>query len=111
MAYEYPTTTGVLRLLQIKGHWVVRFNRRQFGQWRSPDAAAIAVVRRYVHQKKHWRASDYQIRRDRVEGRRTVFHVTYLPDRKRAPMVGGGKSFEAFYDPARQKVTQVLYFQ
>ena len=75
------------------------------------DAAAIAVVRRYVHQKKHWRASDYQIRRDRVEGRRTVFHVTYLPDRKRAPMVGGGKSFEAFYDPARQKVTQVLYFQ
>lgn len=44
MAYEYPTTTGVLRLLQIERQWVVQFNCRQSGQWRSPDAAAIAVA-------------------------------------------------------------------
>jgi hypothetical protein len=44
MAYEYITAAGVVRLLRIQRSWAVQFNGRQCGQWRSPDAAAIAVA-------------------------------------------------------------------
>jgi hypothetical protein len=45
MAYEYPTAKGVLRLLRVQRRWALQFNGRRLGQWRSPDAAAIAAVR------------------------------------------------------------------
>jgi len=45
MAYEYPTAAGVLRLLRIQRRWALQFHGRQLGQWRSPDAAAIAAAR------------------------------------------------------------------
>lgn len=45
MAYEYDTDAGVVRLLRLKRHWVVRFRDRQGGTWRSADAAAAALAR------------------------------------------------------------------
>jgi hypothetical protein len=45
MAYEYPTPAGVLRLLRVQRHWAVQFKGRRSGDWRSPDAAAVAVAR------------------------------------------------------------------
>jgi hypothetical protein len=45
MAFEYPTASGVVRLLKVQRIWSVQFNGHQRGRWHSPDAAAIAVVR------------------------------------------------------------------
>jgi hypothetical protein len=45
MAYEYPTMQGVLRLRRIRMGWAAEFKGREFGAWRSPDAAAIALAR------------------------------------------------------------------
>ena len=45
MAFEYPTDTHVLRLIRIGRGWAVHFRGRQHGQWRSPEAAAIAAAR------------------------------------------------------------------
>jgi hypothetical protein len=44
MAYEYPTMAGVVRLLRVQRNWAIQFNSHLHGQWRSPDAAAIAVA-------------------------------------------------------------------
>jgi hypothetical protein len=45
MSYEYQTTAGVLRLLNIGHHWAVEFNDVFCGHWRSPDEAASAAAR------------------------------------------------------------------
>ena len=45
MAYEYPTSAGVLRLVQVQGQWLVHFAEHRTGRWPSPDAAAMAVAR------------------------------------------------------------------
>ncbi|HXT80653.1 MAG TPA: hypothetical protein VN702_13905 [Acetobacteraceae bacterium] len=46
MAYEYPTTVGVLRLFRDNNHWAMQFRgRRSTMQWPSPDAAAAAIAR------------------------------------------------------------------
>src|ERR1700726_4888511 len=74
------------------------------------DAVAVAVVSRYVQQHKRWKRVDYQIRRDRTEDECIVFLVTYLPEQK-SPMVGGGKTFEAYYDPRRGEVVKEMHFQ
>jgi hypothetical protein len=50
MAYEYPTTTGVLRLINVRGRWLVHFDGRRAGQWPSPDIAARAVA---LHRSGH----------------------------------------------------------
>ena len=71
---------------------------------------ATAVVDRYVQEHRHWKRSDYRIRRERTENRYVVFLVTYLPEQKR-PMVGGGETFEAYYDPAQRKVIKEMHFQ
>jgi hypothetical protein len=74
------------------------------------DAAAVAVVSGYVREHKHWKDADYQIRRDRTEDQCIVFLVTYLPEQKRA-VPGGGKTFEAYYDPTQRKVVKEMHFQ
>lgn len=74
------------------------------------DAAAVAVVNRYVQQHKHWKQTDYQIRRDRTEDQCIVFLVTYLPEQKRT-IIGGGKTFEAYYGPTQRKVVKEIHFQ
>jgi hypothetical protein len=74
------------------------------------DAAAVAVVNRYVQQHKHWKRADYLIRRDRTEDQCIVFLVTYLPDQKR-PGIGGGETFEAYYDSTQRKVVKEMHFQ
>jgi len=43
MAYEDPTSAGMLRLLRIQRRWAVQFRRHRLGEWHSPDAAAIAA--------------------------------------------------------------------
>jgi hypothetical protein len=45
MAYEYPTSVGILRLLRVQRRWAVQFGGRRSGEWHSPDAAAIAAAR------------------------------------------------------------------
>src|ERR1700744_450594 len=74
------------------------------------DISATAIVDRYVQDHKHWKRSDYRIRRDHIEGHFVVFLVTYLPDQKRVT-VGGGETFEAYYHPAKYKVAKEIHFQ
>ena len=45
MAYEYPSTAGAVRLIQVRGKWLLHFAGRRSGRWPSPDAAARAVAR------------------------------------------------------------------
>jgi hypothetical protein len=72
--------------------------------------SATAVVDRYVREHRHWKASDYRIRRDRTEDHYVVFLITYLPEQNR-PRIGGGKTFEAYYDLAKHKVIKEMHFQ
>ena len=44
MAFEYPTSAGVVRLVRAGGAWTVRFTGKGRGRWHSPDAAAKAVA-------------------------------------------------------------------
>jgi hypothetical protein len=44
VAFEHPTSAGVVRLTKAGRHWVVRFVGKARGRWRSPDAAAHAVA-------------------------------------------------------------------
>ena len=44
MAYEYPMTTGVVRLLRIQRNWAAQFSGHQRGRWPSPDVAVVAAA-------------------------------------------------------------------
>jgi hypothetical protein len=45
MAYEYPSTAGVVQLINTNGRWLLRFQGQRAGRWLSPDHAARAVAR------------------------------------------------------------------
>ena len=45
MAYEYPSTAGTVRLVQVRNQWLCHFAGRRSGNWPSPDVAARAVAR------------------------------------------------------------------
>jgi hypothetical protein len=80
------------------------------------DAHAISVVDRYVKAHKHWKKADYQIQRSQKEDHFIVFLVTYLPEQKpraeeKGLTAGGGETFAAYYDPAKQKVIKEMHFQ
>ena len=45
MAYEYPTTAGIVGLVQVQGRWLLHFEGRHAGSFPSADAAAKAVAR------------------------------------------------------------------
>jgi hypothetical protein len=45
MAYEYPSTAGTVRLMEVEGRWRLHFAGRRSGRWSSPDIAARAVAR------------------------------------------------------------------
>ena len=45
MAFEYPTSAGVVRLTKAGHAWTVRFVGKRRGRWHSPDDAAKAVAR------------------------------------------------------------------
>jgi hypothetical protein len=70
----------------------------------------ITIIRQYVATQKGWNPSDYKVERIRQENHYIVYMVTYLPD---ATILypGGGKSFEAYYDPATRKVVKEMRFQ
>ena len=44
MAFEYPTSAGVVRLIRTEGRWLLHYAGRRRGAWPSPDAAARAVA-------------------------------------------------------------------
>jgi hypothetical protein len=44
MAYEYPTTAGVLRLHRDQRSWFVEFKGARHGRWPSAEDAARAVA-------------------------------------------------------------------
>jgi hypothetical protein len=45
MAFEHPTSAGVVRLAEIGGVWTFSFIGKKHGHWRSPDGAARAAAR------------------------------------------------------------------
>ena len=45
MAYEYPSTAGVVHLIRADGRWLLHFQGKRAGPWLSPDQAARAVAR------------------------------------------------------------------
>jgi hypothetical protein len=45
MAFEYPSSAGTIRLVQLRGRWLAQFAGCQSGRWASPDVAAKAVAR------------------------------------------------------------------
>jgi hypothetical protein len=74
------------------------------------DVNGIAAVHRYVAAKKHWDSRSYRVEAGHREGKLVAYDVVFLADdTSRAP--GGGESFEAFYDPASDKIVKVLYGQ
>jgi hypothetical protein len=44
MAYEYPTTAGMIRLLRVGQCWAIEFDGCSNGRWHSPDDAVSAVA-------------------------------------------------------------------
>jgi hypothetical protein len=44
MAFEYPTVTGVVELINDGERWRVRYADRESGGWQSADDAARAVA-------------------------------------------------------------------
>jgi hypothetical protein len=45
MAFEYPTSAGLVQLTKVGRFWMFSFIGQRRGHWRSPDAAAHAVAR------------------------------------------------------------------
>ena len=44
MAYEYPSAAGVLRLMKVRGRWLVHYAGCRSGGWPSSDVAARVVA-------------------------------------------------------------------
>jgi hypothetical protein len=44
MAFEYPTSTGIIELVQVRERWLLRCAGRSRGAWPSAEAAATAVA-------------------------------------------------------------------
>ena len=44
MPFEYPTPSGVVRLIGAGGEWTFQYADRKRGCWSSPDIAALAVA-------------------------------------------------------------------
>jgi hypothetical protein len=45
MAFEHPTSVGVVELTESGRGWTLQYAGRTHGRWNSPDAAAEAVAR------------------------------------------------------------------
>jgi hypothetical protein len=45
MAYEYPSVAGMLRLMKVRGRWLIHYAGCWSGRWPSPDIAAKAIAR------------------------------------------------------------------
>lgn len=62
MSYEYASGVGLLRLVKVRGRWLLHFAGRSSGRWTSPDVAAKAIARhRSGHcewDRKHVEAPD-----------------------------------------------------
>ncbi len=48
MAFEYPTSAGVLRLTKEGRAWTLRYHDKRRGRWGSPDVAADAIARHAI---------------------------------------------------------------
>jgi hypothetical protein len=81
-----------------------------FGCSTPQDANGIAAVHRYVAAKKHWHSPSYRVEAGPREATLIRYDVVFLAGEK-SGVPGGGESFEAFYDPASDKIVRVLYGQ
>jgi hypothetical protein len=68
MAFEYPTSAGVVRLTKAGGAWTVRFIGKARGRWRSPDAAAKAVAS-YQTGLPQWDSQQEPVSQDIIDWR------------------------------------------
>jgi hypothetical protein len=71
----------------------------------------LAAVYRYVATNKQWKARDYRIEAPKRDRGLIMYEVFYFADLKPPVYPGGGESFEAYYDPKRDKVAYVLHGQ
>ena len=68
MAFEYPTSAGMVRLIKIGKTWKVRYAGQRKGQWHSPDAA-IRAVARHKTGLKDWDSQHEPISSDIIDWR------------------------------------------
>lgn len=68
MAYEYPTSAGVVRLTEAGHTWTVRFVGKHLGHWRSSDDAAEAVARHETGLQQ-WDDLDEPVSQDIIDWR------------------------------------------
>lgn len=68
MGYEFPTSTGVLRLFRLRRRWIIEFRGRRGGAWRSAEAAAVAAAR---HQSglPEWDTTQSEVSDDLLDWR------------------------------------------
>jgi hypothetical protein len=68
MAFEHPTSAGVVRLTKTGARWTLRFSGKRRGRWQSPDEAADAVAR---HQTglSEWDDGREQVSQDIIDWR------------------------------------------
>lgn len=70
----------------------------------------ITIIKQYIATQRGWKPDDYKIERSRLEDHYVVYMITYLPDLTMG-YPGGGKSFEAYYDPKKREVVKEMHFQ
>lgn len=68
MAFEYPTSAGVVRLTKAGSAWSVRYIGKRRGRWHSPDAAAEAVARHETGLPQ-WDQQQEPVSRDIIDWR------------------------------------------
>ena len=68
MAYEYPSSAGTIRLIQVRGRWLLHFDGRHAGAWPSADAAAQAVAR-HRSGLPHWDRQRTEVPEDLLDWR------------------------------------------
>jgi len=69
MAFEYPTSVGVIRLMTVGRGWAVCFVGKVRGRWRSPDAAAGAVASHHTGLPEWDEQSEVEASEDIIDWR------------------------------------------
>jgi len=68
MAFEHPTSTGVVCLTMRARNWELRFAGKRRGRWQSPDEAADAVAQHRTGLPE-WDDSSEPVSRDIIDWR------------------------------------------
>jgi hypothetical protein len=68
MAFEHPTSAGIVRLAKTGHGWAVQFVGKKRGHWRSPDDAANAVAH-HMTGLPHWDECREPVSQDIIDWR------------------------------------------